>query len=177
MTCAIPGAAPRHRPTLAWQTFGCSGRAKNANFNHSHASSLTPGIRELTEMLAGIADAVNSVAPSCEGLPADQLLPELRINLLTFLSVHEPGIQYVQHIDAPMQQKNARCLTVLAYVNPEWSQGDGGELRVFYGGDNPPTDYAPLAGRVILFKSRDVFHSVQPAVFRRCAVQIWLLGD
>ena len=90
--------------------------------------------------------------------------------------VYEEDITYNHHLDAYMNQKNARVLTVLAYVNPNWSEPDKGQLRVFQSG-LPHVDYAPLAGRVVLFKSREVFHAVMPSTFQRCAIQLWLMGD
>ena len=37
--------------------------------------------------------------------------------------------RYVRHVDNP--DGNGRLLTALLYLNPEWEEGDGGELRVF----------------------------------------------
>ena len=39
------------------------------------------------------------------------------------------GARYVRHVDNP--DANGRLLTALIYLNPEWEEGDGGELRVF----------------------------------------------
>ena len=39
------------------------------------------------------------------------------------------GARYVRHVDNP--DRNGRLLTALLYLNPEWQEGDGGELRVF----------------------------------------------
>ena len=39
------------------------------------------------------------------------------------------GARYVRHVDNP--DRNGRLLTALLYLNPEWREGDGGELRVF----------------------------------------------
>lgn len=39
------------------------------------------------------------------------------------------GARYIRHVDNPGQ--NGRLLTALLYLNPEWEEGDGGELRVF----------------------------------------------
>ena len=39
------------------------------------------------------------------------------------------GARYVRHVDNP--DRNGRLLTALLYLNPDWQEGDGGELRVF----------------------------------------------
>ena len=39
------------------------------------------------------------------------------------------GARYIRHVDNP--DANGRLLTALLYLNPEWEEGDGGELRVF----------------------------------------------
>ena len=39
------------------------------------------------------------------------------------------GARYVRHVDNAGE--NGRLITALLYLNPEWEEGDGGELRVF----------------------------------------------
>jgi len=158
----------------------CNPGAKNAWYCFDQKNQeLSPSLRQLTESLAGIAHAVNTISTGlvASGLVTEsKKLPDLRVNTDGFLSVYEEDITYNHHLDAYMNQKNARVLTVLAYVNLNWSEPDKGQLRVFQSG-LPHVDYAPLAGRVVLFKSREVFHAVMPSTFQRCAIQLWLMGD
>ena len=39
------------------------------------------------------------------------------------------GARYIRHVDNP--DKNGRLLTALLYLNADWEEGDGGELRIF----------------------------------------------
>jgi hypothetical protein len=39
------------------------------------------------------------------------------------------GSRYIRHVDNP--DKNGRLITALLYLNTEWEEGDGGELRLF----------------------------------------------
>ena len=45
------------------------------------------------------------------------------------------GARYIRHVDNP--DKNGRLLTALLYLNVDWEEGDGGELRVFRCLKNP----------------------------------------
>ena len=38
------------------------------------------------------------------------------------------GARYVRHVDNP--DGNGRLLTALLYLNPEWEEGDGGDVRM-----------------------------------------------
>ena len=62
-------------------------------------------------------------------------------------------------------------LTALFYLNPDWQEGDGGELRVF------PYPYAarripPVEGRMVLFEPRMV-HDVLPNYKKRFCFTLW----
>lgn len=158
-------------------------RAKNKwfPFGREH-TDLLPDLRLLAEMLAGIGAAVNSRmagAISLRGLSEQDGLRELRVDPTAMMTVYETAVGYNHHLDGYIAQRNKRALTVLAYLNSDWAEGDGGELRVFQSGA-PPIDYAPIAGRVILFKSKEVFHAVLPCArpgIKRCAIQLWLLDE
>ena len=60
-------------------------------------------------------------------------------------------------------------VTALIYLNRDWQEGDGGELRVF---PYPfaPQKIAPLEGRMVLFEPRMV-HDVLPNYKKRCAAR------
>jgi len=45
-------------------------------------------------------------------------------------------------------------------------------------GSSPQVDIAPLLGRLVIFRSREVWHGIQPsATARRWAVTLWVLAE
>lgn len=63
------------------------------------------------------------------------------------------------------------------YFNPDWKQGNGGELRIFDKGmgdeDEKNIDIAPLAARCVVFLSGVMDHAVMPAFEERIALTSW----
>ena len=65
---------------------------------------------------------------------------------------------------------DARKLTAILYLNPDWKTGDGGELRLYLdddrdggGGDGERcVDLSPAGGRLVLFWSDEIPHEVLP---------------
>ena len=81
----------------------------------------------------------------------------------------------------PLHYDNAgppsrRRLTILTYLNPEWVEGDGGELQLL-----PWLERArsirPLHGRIVLFLSDVILHRVLPSRATRYCFAVWLNGD
>jgi len=79
------------------------------------------------------------------------------------------GEHYVRHRDAFVGRAGRR-LTAIAYLNAGWVLKDGGQLRLH--GD-PPTDLAPLLGRLVVFLSETVEHEVLPTWASRIAITAW----
>eukprot|EP00036_Acanthoecidae_sp_10tr_P010755 CAMPEP_0182922324 /NCGR_PEP_ID=MMETSP0105_2-20130417/4725_1 /TAXON_ID=81532 ORGANISM="Acanthoeca-like sp., Strain 10tr" /NCGR_SAMPLE_ID=MMETSP0105_2 /ASSEMBLY_ACC=CAM_ASM_000205 /LENGTH=289 /DNA_ID=CAMNT_0025059931 /DNA_START=162 /DNA_END=1027 /DNA_ORIENTATION=+ len=79
------------------------------------------------------------------------------------------------HYDNPAPP-NKRVLTCLVYLNPDWVEGDGGELQVVpFCGD--AIEISPLLDRVVLFRSDRILHRVLPAARPRYCFTVWLDGD
>ena len=79
---------------------------------------------------------------------------------------------------------NAREVTAIIYGNVDWDESHGGALRCHVGADKDDgsgetatdvRDVAPHAGRLVLFKSRELLHEVLPSYGRRVAISLWLL--
>lgn len=63
------------------------------------------------------------------------------------------------------------------YFNPDWKQGNGGELRIFDKGmgdeEEKEINIAPLAARCVVFLSGVMDHAVMPAFEERIALTSW----
>ncbi|KAG0271108.1 hypothetical protein BGZ95_001139 [Linnemannia exigua] len=88
---------------------------------------------------------------------------------------------YERHRDSfPTDDKediDQRRVTAIVYFNPDWKQGNGGELRIFDKGmgdeDEKEIDIAPLAARCVVFLSGVMDHAVMPAFEERIALTSW----
>lgn len=87
---------------------------------------------------------------------------------------HYPaGAFYRKHRDN-LQGRNARLLTSVAYLNPFWTEGDGGELMLYNRDDSALlASLPPRGGDLLLFWSEDFPHEVLPAVADRYSIAGW----
>lgn len=87
---------------------------------------------------------------------------------------HYPaGAFYRKHRDN-LLGKNARLLTSVAYLNPCWRAGDGGELVLYNETDSAIlATLPPRGGDLLLFWSEDFPHEVLPAVADRYSIAGW----
>lgn len=86
---------------------------------------------------------------------------------------YAPGDCYKKHFDAFRGQAN-RVLSVITYLNPEWSSDDGGEL-ILYEDKNDPVGQTiqPLYGTLVVFLSEQFPHEVLPAKKDRFSIAGW----
>ena len=90
------------------------------------------------------------------------------------LAVYEPGDFYRIHVDAFRGQSNRR-LSLVAYLNPDWQSGQGGEL-VIYHPQHAGVELrkvAPLWGTLVVFLSEEFPHEVLPTIGERKSVAGW----
>jgi len=110
------------------------------------------------------------------------------------------GAKYVRHRDNSVSLpegtfSNPREITCIIYLNPEdWqAERDGGCLRMHLAAkvdnnkgcpDNCSSrdgachlDIEPQAGRMVLFKSKEILHEVLPAYRTRMALTLWIFGE
>ncbi|GJJ68574.1 hypothetical protein EMPS_00920 [Entomortierella parvispora] len=88
---------------------------------------------------------------------------------------------YERHRDSfptsDREDKDQRRVTAIVYFNPNWKQGDGGELRIFDKGmgdeEEKQIDIAPKAGRCVIFLSGVMDHAVMPSFNERIALTSW----
>ncbi len=128
-------------------------------------------LREFGDWFSGSSCAF--AASLAAALPALQLGAGDRSRTVK-LQVNEGGGAFPWHYDNP-GPPNARALTLLVYLNPDWQPGDGGELELcpFLGA---PVSVPPLHDRAVLFLSDRLLHRVTPSSTRRLAVTTWFDG-
>jgi len=87
---------------------------------------------------------------------------------------YAPGAFYKTHVDAFKGQAN-RVLSVVLYLNLEWSANDGGEM-VLYSDQDPQCvleTIQPLGGTLAVFLSEDFPHEVLPTRRDRYSIAGW----
>lgn len=68
---------------------------------------------------------------------------------------------------------NRRAVTIVVYLNPDWREGDGGEI-VLCPFLKPEVVVPPRMGAAVLFRSDLVLHRVLPATVERFCFSVWL---
>jgi len=91
-------------------------------------------------------------------------------------ALYPPGGFYKKHYDSLKGSKNRLVSTVL-YLNPEWQEGDGGELAIYVeeniGSAAPEKIIQPKLGTLVAFLSEDIPHEVLPAHKERKSIAGW----
>ncbi|CAE7747500.1 smd2 [Symbiodinium sp. CCMP2592] len=82
------------------------------------------------------------------------------------------------HFDLPAASDARRILTALLYLNPDWAEGDGGEVEIlpFPFADSP---LPPLDRRLVVFSSCTTLHRVRPfrGASSRVCINLWFEGE
>ncbi|KAG2186959.1 hypothetical protein INT44_003187 [Umbelopsis vinacea] len=91
---------------------------------------------------------------------------------------HPQNARYERHRDAfPVSDREdftQRRVTAIVYLNPDWVQGDGGELRIFGKNDEADQDIAPIASRMVVYLSGVADHAVIATSQDRYALTAWI---
>ena len=122
----------------------------------------TPAQRHYLEILEALRQAINRT---------------LFLGLFEFeghLALYPPGACYRRHLDQ-FQGTQHRLVTVILYLNPDWREEDGGQLRLYPdpADDGCHQDLLPVAGRLVCFRSGDFPHEVLPARRERLSITGW----
>lgn len=87
-------------------------------------------------------------------------------------AVYLPGATYARHLDR-LRDKDARVISAVFYLNPDWQEADGGALRLYLA-DGSSRDIYPHAGTLLLFLSAQFEHEVLPATRDRMSIACWM---
>lgn len=113
----------------------------------------------------------------------------------TFFAVYPPGTFYQKHLDrfrgsedrfagsesgrpegarsaAAMDGGGQRTLTCVLYLNDDWKEEDGGQLRLYLdaAGEGPYVDVLPQAGTLATFLTDGRWHEVLPSTRERMSL-------
>lgn len=89
------------------------------------------------------------------------------------------GAGYKRHLDQ-LKANDHRRLTFILYLNKGWQIKDGGLLRMYLKNSNNeeiPFDIAPLAGRLVVFRSDLIEHEVLACTRPRYSMTGWMLDQ
>jgi SM-20-related protein len=86
-------------------------------------------------------------------------------------SWYPPGAGYARHVDQP-HGRVQRQVSLVLYLNENWTPAAGGELRFFDAADGH-RDVEPIAGRLVHFLTPGREHAVLPTQSERLGVSGW----
>ena len=139
--------------------------------------------QEIREGIRG--DRIQWIEPG-EALPCDtylSVMDSLReaLNRGLFLGLEDfechfalypPGSVYLRHLDR-FRDDDRRMVSAVLYLNDaDWSEADGGQLRMYLQGDTA-FDVQPIGGTLVVFLSGEVPHEVMPAQRNRLSLTGW----
>nr|WP_314899530.1 2OG-Fe(II) oxygenase [uncultured Deefgea sp.] len=81
------------------------------------------------------------------------------------------GSFYQRHLDQHRNQ-DTRVVTVVQYLNDNWTELDGGQLRIYLN-DEQHIDVTPHGGTLVVFLSNRFEHEVLPAQHERLSLTGW----
>ncbi|HEX6226773.1 MAG TPA: 2OG-Fe(II) oxygenase [Chryseolinea sp.] len=90
------------------------------------------------------------------------------------MTIYPEGSYYKRHLDQ-FNRDDHRKLSVICYLNENWTVGEGGQLRMFLAGQT--LEILPAAGRLVCFRSDQIEHEVLPATRARLSLTGWILDQ
>merc|ERR1719343_1816046 len=119
---------------------------------------MTPGVRFLPRMTDALLSRLKGVIPHCGDVASsvvDRLqAADLREHVMVASYRGGERGRYLRHTDIG---RNA-VLTALYYLNHDWTEADGGQLRIYYPGHASTEvryDALPVGNRLLLFWSNE----------------------
>ena len=133
---------------------------------------------ECSGMPAAFADLRDNIAPAVQAafqlcapfLKLDGSVPATKMQ---FNAGH--GGSFPLHYDNS-GSPNRRSLTCVFYLNPDWKEGDGGEMVLHPFGEKEKIIVAPRMRRTVVFRSDLIVHRVLPSNAERHCFSIWFDG-
>jgi len=148
--------------------------------NNDEMQKELPKVTAFTKIFHGVASELKK-----------ELVVKMRVPSRCMLACYPgSGARYLAHRDneaiRPSVYQNSREVTAILYINPDWKEGDGGELCAYLGAKSNDQDgdsatekriVEPKAGRLLLFDSKTLLHEVLPAKKSRFALTMWMVNE
>jgi SM-20-related protein len=137
--------------------------AEHSSFRQDRILWLEPGLSALTDSFLEWGERLRMA-----------LNRELFMGLVEYeghIACYAPACGYKRHLDRA-KGTEARMLTLIAYLNPNWTAKNGGQLRLHLD-DRSYIDVLPQAGTVTAFLSADFWHEVMFGTRDRWAITGW----
>ena len=90
------------------------------------------------------------------------------------MTIYPVGSFYKRHLDQ-FKADDHRKLSVICYLNKNWTDAQGGQLRMHLPGHT--RDVLPAAGTLVCFRSDQIEHEVLPATRERLSLTGWMLDQ
>lgn len=90
------------------------------------------------------------------------------------MTIYPAGSFYKRHLDQ-FRQDDHRKLSVICYLNENWKEEHGGQLRMHL--PHGALDFLPLSGRLVCFRSDQIEHEVLPSTRERLSLTGWILDQ
>lgn len=89
-------------------------------------------------------------------------------------ALYKPGTFYKRHLDQ-FQDTSNRQFSMITYLNLDWKEGDGGELKIY--DDEKSHLVTPTNRKTVFFKSNELEHEVLETNQMRLSITGWLRKD
>jgi SM-20-related protein len=86
-------------------------------------------------------------------------------------ALYPRGAAYARHFDR-LVGSDVRAISAVLYLNDEWTEEDGAQLRIYTGG-GASQDVLPRGGRLVAFVSERFEHEVLPGRRERLSFTGW----
>jgi SM-20-related protein len=124
------------------------------------SDTASPAIQTCLSQLDGLRNALNR---------------DLFLGLLDFeshLTAYPPGSRYQRHLDQ-FRDDDRRRVSCILYLNEDWVEADGGQLRLYLDCGSPHRDVLPTGGTLVSFLSSEIEHAVLPGSRTRYSLTGW----
>lgn len=89
-------------------------------------------------------------------------------------ALYQPGAFYKKHFDQ-FQDINNRQFSMITYLNLDWVESDGGELKIY--DEDKSQIISPTNRKTVFFKSNELEHEVLVTNKLRLSITGWLRKD